>query len=343
MLPPSLGRLERVRDLRGVWLNEATDFTPWLASEENIALLSETIEIDLEVQQQEAAVGPFRADILCRDTRTDRLVVVENQLEKTDHTHLGQLFTYAAGLDAVTVVWIAQRFTEEHRAALDWLNRITHEDFRFFGIEVELWRIGASAMAPKFNLVAKPNDWSKTVREAATATTGGMSETQTFQAEFWTGLHAIAARQESRLRLGSLASPTGRSYVGLGIGRSGFEIGATIRRTTFAKDGSVGVYLWIHGDPNGETVRRLQSEQKEIEREVGAPLNWNEKFGRKSSTIIVNYDNREPSRERWPELQAWTLEKLEAFDRAFRPRVRALGVGSAEDLLPEDGPDRPAG
>ena len=124
MRPPVLERLERVPNLRGYWANEASDFTPWLASETNIELLSETIGFDLDVQQQEAAVGPFRADILCRDTRTD-------------HTHPGQLFTYAAGLDAVTVVWIAQRFNEEHRAALDWLNRITHEDFHFFGIEIE--------------------------------------------------------------------------------------------------------------------------------------------------------------------------------------------------------------
>ena len=147
----TLGRLERV-ELRDYWEHEGSDFTPWLASEENIALLSETIGLELEVQQEEAAVGPFRADILCRDTASDELVIIENQLEKTDHKHLGQTITYASGLDAVNIVWIAARFTEEHRAALDWLNRITHEEFRFFGIEIELWRIGKSVPAPKFNI-----------------------------------------------------------------------------------------------------------------------------------------------------------------------------------------------
>ena len=119
-----IGRLEKL-DLRTLWRKESTEFTPWLAKEENIQLLSKTIGIELEVQNQEASVGPFRADILCKDAINDHFVLIENQLEKTDHIHLGQLMTYAAGLEAVTIIWIAQKFTEEHRAALDWLNRIT--------------------------------------------------------------------------------------------------------------------------------------------------------------------------------------------------------------------------
>ena len=122
----NLGKLEKV-SLRDVWQKEDLDFTPWLAQEENIAILSETIGIELEVEGTEKDVGPFRADILCKDTVYGHWVLVENQLEKTDHTHLGQLLTYASGLNAVTIVWIAQRFTDEHRAALDWLNEITDD------------------------------------------------------------------------------------------------------------------------------------------------------------------------------------------------------------------------
>ena len=155
-----LGRLIKV-PLRDFWEGEASDFTPWLADEENISLLGETIVVELEVEAQERNVGPFRADILCKDTVTDSWVLIENQLERTNHTHLGQLLTYAAGLDAVTVVWIAERFTDEHRAALDWLNEITAEGFSFFGLEIELWRIGDSPMAPKFNVVSHPNDWTE--------------------------------------------------------------------------------------------------------------------------------------------------------------------------------------
>lgn len=160
-----LGRLERVK-LREAWSTEAQDFTPWLAREENLAILSETLEVELQPEAQEKSVGPFRADILCRNADDGGTwVLIENQLERTDHLHLGQLLTYAAGLNAVTICWIAASFTDEHRAALDWLNEITDERFHFFGLEVELWRIGDSEPAPKFNLVSKPNDWRRSVIE----------------------------------------------------------------------------------------------------------------------------------------------------------------------------------
>lgn len=169
----NLGRLQKV-NLREVWLSEAGNFTPWLAQEENLSLLGEAIGIELELESQETGVGPFRADILCKDTATDNWVLIENQLERTDHTHLGQLITYAAGLNAVTVVWIAERFTEEHRAALDWLNERTDEHINVFGLEIELWRIGDSPVAPKFNIISQPNDWSRTIKQAASS--GEMSE-----------------------------------------------------------------------------------------------------------------------------------------------------------------------
>jgi len=167
----ALGRLEKV-ELRNAWQSGSGDFTPWLAREENLKLLGEAINIDLELEAEEKNVGPFRADILCRDTASDEhWVLVENQLERTDHSHLGQLLTYAAGLKAATIVWIAERFTGEHRAALDSLNEITGERFAFFGLEVELWPIGESPMGQKFNVVSKPNDSTKTVQSPAS--TGG--------------------------------------------------------------------------------------------------------------------------------------------------------------------------
>lgn len=132
-----LERLEKI-DLRSYWEREDIDFTPWLAEAENIQLLGDTVGLELEIEAQEKEVGPFRADILCKDTANDHWVLIENQLERTDHIHLGQLLTYAAGLNAVTIIWIAARFTDEHRATLDWLNEITNEDFTFFGLEIEL-------------------------------------------------------------------------------------------------------------------------------------------------------------------------------------------------------------
>lgn len=158
----TLGSIQSV-DLRDCREYEDKDFTPWLAQEDKIKLLGDTIDMDLQVESQEVNIGPFRADILYKDSY-DHYVLIENQLELTDHTHLGQIMTYAAGLNAATIIWIAKEFTEEHHAALDWLNNITDNSFNFVGIEIHLIQIGNSAIAPVFKIVAKPNGWSKAVR-----------------------------------------------------------------------------------------------------------------------------------------------------------------------------------
>ena len=163
-----LGRLERV-DLGTVWKNEAIGFTPWLAREEILQILGDTLGLDLQMEAREKPVGRFRADIICKVIGIDSWMLIENQLGRTDHLHLGQLLTYAAGLQAVTIVWLAAQITDEHRAALDWLNQITHEDFRFFGLEIELWSIGDSLGAPKFNIVSMPNDWSRSLTQVTRA------------------------------------------------------------------------------------------------------------------------------------------------------------------------------
>lgn len=176
-----LGKIRKI-DLRDVWASESSDFTPWLAKEENIAMLGDAIGMYLEVESQEKSVGPFRADILAKDLATNHYVLIENQLELTNHNHLGQIMTYAAGLDAFSIVWIAKAFTEEHRAALDWLNRITDENINFFGIEVEVIQIEDSLPAPQFSVVAKPNDWTKSVKSSASS--GELTETKVKQQEY---------------------------------------------------------------------------------------------------------------------------------------------------------------
>jgi hypothetical protein len=174
--PPILGHLEPV-PLRTAWSREDHGFTPWLAEPANLDLLGATLGLKLERARTETRIGPFRADILCREVCEDRLVLIENQLERTDHGHLGQLITYMAGLDAATIVWIAAEFTEEHCAALDWLNIATDDRFRFFGLEVQVWRIGDSMKAPAFRIVSQPNEWARQARETARAVERGeMSE-----------------------------------------------------------------------------------------------------------------------------------------------------------------------
>ena len=184
----ALGRLHAV-ELRDVWEDEARDFTPWLGNEENLGLLGEAVGLELELETLEAEVGPFAADILCKNIADDTWVLIENQVEKTDHRHLGQILTYAAGLSAKTVIWLAKQFTEEHRAALDWLNENTAEDLSFFGLEIELWCIGDSPPAPKFNVVSKPNDWTREVKTRSASVTAP-SDTKKTQYQFWTAFKA---------------------------------------------------------------------------------------------------------------------------------------------------------
>ena len=186
-MPEKLSRLEEV-GLREVWPDEAQDFTPWLAEEENLTLLGKTLDMELELEAQEIYVGDFRADILCRNEDGSR-VLIENQLEKTDHDHLGKILTYSAGLNVHTIIWIAREFRDEQLAALDQLNEITDERFRYFGIEIKVWQIGNSARAPQFEIVCSPNNWSRTVsRDTERTVNKNLSETQQLKKKYWSAL-----------------------------------------------------------------------------------------------------------------------------------------------------------
>ena len=315
-----LGRLEKV-DLREVWLSEAGNFTPWLALEENLALIGETISLDLELEAQEKNVGPFRADLLCKDTATDSWVLIENQLERTDHTHLGQLLTYAAGLNAVTIVWVAARFAEDHRAALDWLNEVTGSSINFFGLEIELWKIGDSEFAPKFNVASKPNDWTKSVAGGGPGSSSALTETKQLQQEYW------AALREYMVENGSGVKPTKplpQHWMNFAIGRSKFHL------YSFAntKEGRIGLGLTMTGPDAKPHYHLLSQQREEIENEFGEPLEWLELPERKESWIELHDLKADPNdRARWPEQHAWLSEKLEVFDSVFRKRVKQLDAG----------------
>ncbi|QDH35484.1 hypothetical protein [Porphyrobacter sp. YT40] len=164
-----------------------------MAEEESLTSLGDTLGLRLELEAVEKQVGPFSADILAKDAVSGKWVLIENQIEGTDHKHLGQILTYAAGLDAPIVVWIARTFREEHRAAIDYLNRISDEDHLFFGIQVELLKIGESAFAPSFSIVAKPNDWSKQSAAAKFAVDDVLTPTQALYREYWAALIQKAA------------------------------------------------------------------------------------------------------------------------------------------------------
>lgn len=328
MTDKPLGRLERV-ELRDIWVNEASEFTPWLARPENIAVLSETLGIDLELEAQEKSVGPFRADLLCKDIGTDRWVLIENQLERTDHSHLGQLLTYASGLEAVTIVWIAARFTEEHRATLDWLNKITNESFRFFGLEVELWRIGNSPAAPKFNIVSKPNDWSQSVAHAARAIDDAeLTDTRIKQREYWAALNAVLNAVGGPIAGNRKAQP--QSWMAYRIGRGNFSLNAAMNRPKK----QIRAELYISGDQAKAFFGLLSRQKAEIERELGYTLQWDElPAGRDSRIFTQLNDVDSDDNADWPRQQEWLANRLNALHRVFARRVAAL---DADEWQPEN-------
>lgn len=322
MPPQDLGRLERV-DLREVWESEAGHFTPWLARDENLRLLAQTIEMDLEMDSTEKSVGPFRADILCRDTATDRWVLIENQLERTDHTHLGQILTYAAGLDAVTIVWVAERFTEEHRAALDWLNEHTDDSINCFGLEVELWRIGNSAIAPKFNVVCKPNDWSRTVQAAAGG--GELTEHKQAQLRFWTNFKGYMEEAGSVIRC---QKPSPQHWTNHPLGRAGAHLTSVVSAwNSLSGTWSPEIRAEVTLDgPNAKAeFAELEERKAEIEGELGFPLVWHNPETKHACRMYVrnDIDFLDPANE--PECFRWLREKLERMHAVFGPRVRNLG------------------
>lgn len=324
----NLSRLEKV-ELRDVWVTEDRDFTPWLAEEQNIKLLGDTIGLDLEVEAQEKSVGPFRADILCKNTLDDSWVLVENQLERTDHTHLGQLLTYASGLNTVTIVWIAERFTEEHRATLDWLNEITDTTFNFFGLEVELWRIGDSPVAPKFNMVSKPNDWTKTISRAASRIQAdNLTDTKLLQLEYWTALREYIGKNSQTIKS---QKPLPQHWTNFAVGRSYFHLTATANTW----DKKISVLLSIHGPDAKPHFHLLYNDKAEIEDALGEGisqlLEWRENPDKKESQILIAADMNPVDKEQWPVQHKWLLGTLEMFHKIFSPKVKAIRASDYEE------------
>lgn len=325
-----LGQLKRI-DLREVWQTEDRDFTPWLARDENIAILGETLNMELEVEAQEKDVGPFRADILCRDANStdhDALVLIENQLERTDHTHLGQLMTYAAGLHTVTIVWIAQRFTDEHRAALDWLNEITNEGYRFFGLEVELWKIGDSLAAPKFNIVSKPNEWARSASEGARrAARGEVSPLRLQYKAYWTAFSKFLEAKGSALAIGT---PLAESWASFSIGRSHSHLETVVSK----QKNRLRVCLTLGGQDAKPHFHLLRERATAVEDSIGSAVDWWELPDRQASAISIDREVDDLlNEEDWPRQHAWLADMLERFNTVFRPLVLDL---DASDWVREE-------
>ena len=314
----NLGKIEKIA-LREVWPNEAQDFTPWLA--EHLSILGESLGLDLELESSEAPVGPFALDVLATDLGSRRRVVIENQLEFTDHDHLGKLLTYASGYEAGVVDWLAREFRDEHRAALDWLNQHTDENTDFFGVVVEAWKIDDSRAAPYFNIVTAPNDWSKQTsnsnRDPANA---NVSERRERYRNYFQELIDVL-REDVKFTNARKGQPT--SWYTFSSGFGGISYIAAFNQGGRAR---VGVYI-DRDDPiwNKQLFEALNERRDAIEMSLGEGLEWDEMPGSRACSI---YELRWGSIDFPPQelemLSSWMLRRLPALKTSFGPHLQDL-------------------
>lgn len=304
-----LGKLKEI-DLRKAWKHEALDFTRWLAREENLALLSEEIGIDLNLIETEASVGSFNLDILAEDSN-ERKVVIENQLNITDHGHLGKLLTYASGYNAEIIILIAKDIRDEHKQTIDWLNEHTDENINFFAIKMELWQIEDSLYAPKFQIICKPNAWTKIMR--ASTSSACLTKRKLKLLEFWTALNDYLNNKNSSIRPQKPSSDHW-NHVSIGTAK------AYISLTALAKDNRIGCEIYI--PDNKEFYYKLATHKNDIEKMLNEKLSWQELKNKKASRIIINQENFDLyDNSKWNNYFTWFEEMAIKFKETFKKYI----------------------
>jgi len=308
----NFGQLKTV-PVKEIWSNEASDFTPWVATDDGLQRLGDTLDIELVLETVEKSVGPFKADVVCKDSANDSLVLIENQLEKTDHTHLGQLMTYASGLKAVTVVWIAPQFTEQHRAALDWLNEMTADTLRFFGVEIEALKIADSLVSPHFKIVSKPNNWAREVKRRSN-NEQVLTSTQQLQFDYWTMLGDYVSEHGAKFKA---VSPQAQNQVSMGIGKSNYFLNA------IASTNELRAELYLSGTGAKDNYQKLLINKEKYDRELSQTLSWHDSQGQ-ACTIFFQKDITLNDRISWDEYIEWHVKALDEIHEYFSPIIRNM-------------------
>lgn len=307
-----LSKLEKV-PLREVWVHEAYDFTQWLAKSENLELLSDAIGIEITSIETEASVGKFNVDILAEEENTGRKIVIENQLELTDHDHLGKIITYASGVNAEIIIWIVKNLRDEHKQAVDWLNEHTDSDINFFVVEMEVWRIDDSPYAPRFYVIAKPNDWTKEIKKATSQSQ--FSSLKLSQLEYWTKLKEYIEFQGSNIKP---RKPYAQHWYDFKLGTTEAHLTLTINSQSNQK--SCELYI-----RDNKTLFDLLHQQKDdIEYELSEQLNWERLPQKKASRIKLISSSQFSNPNYWEDDHHWMLEKLTKFDQVFGKYIKQL-------------------
>lgn len=322
MSRPQFGEIEEV-DLRKGWPREASDFTKWLAEEENLNKLAQACSIELELVEIESQVGDFSVDILAKESGTDSYVVIENQLEDTDHDHLGKIITYAAGKEAETAIWVVKRARDEHRKAIEWLNNNTDARHSFFLVEIALWRIGDSPVAPRFNVVESPNNWAR-----AEKTKELLNDTERLQLEYWQAYNEYDQNDASFMEVLRPRKALPYNWSNLSVGTTKYSLTLNIRTSK----NKVGVEVTSKDDKFGQYILNHQSE---IEKDMGLP---GEPYDASKSRGIrffhTGCDIRK-ERSKWNEFIKWQLERTLVL-RDIMKRLEARFEQECVSIAPDD-------
>ena len=295
-----LGKIKRITDLRSIWPHEANDFTKWLADEHNLAKLGEEIGIELELEERESSVGNFNVDLYAKEEGTGRKVIIENQLEETDHDHLGKLITYASGKGAEVVVWVVKRARDEHRQAIEWLNQHTDTDLGFFLVEIELWQIDDSAIAPKFSVIERPNDWGKQMKSVA-----GLNNTEQIQLAFWQKFNDKMNASPNFTKHFKTRKAQPQHWYDISVGSSEYHLcfTASIQK----KHMSCGIYI----PDNKELFHLFEAHKADFEAQFGKDIEWVEASKARRINIFEPFDVSD--QEQWAKAYAWYLENAIKF------------------------------
>lgn len=292
-----LGKLEKI-ELREVWRHEALDFTRWLAKKENIAILSKEIGIDIEVIETEMSVGRYNVDIYARDTESNKKIVIENQLENTNHDHLGKMLVYAAGLDADIAIWVVKDVNEEHRQAIEWLNDNSFEKINIFLVKVELWQIDNSPIAPKFHVICEPNNWAKVLKQQSK---DNITDLELRQMEYWQGFVDYA---KSKDKTYISQRPSIYNWYVIRIGSTDYKI----KLVHSVNSDIMRCQLEIFND---SIYKKLEQYRTEIDNKING-LEWEYLEDRKVNRISCNNSSKDNASS-----YVWLLDMVDRFKEVF--------------------------